>query len=191
MIKNILKIVFLGVVGFSLLVYLTAPKNPNEEQKIQKVLNIKDIPNNFSVISKEKIDLNNFFKGEKEKFIVVLSHDSFAVFNHLYQYTNKNILLVANISNTPWIIKQLAVNDKLSELFKDSTIPLIVDDKGFFAKKLNIKTSTQNSYFVYNVDLKGDINYLFTKEVKLNSLQNENDIESIKKDISDFLIKLN
>lgn len=189
LIKNVLKIVFLGVVGFSLLVYLTAPKNPNKEVEVKEELNIKDIPTNFSIISGEKFSLNSFSQLKKDKFIVVLNHDALGVFNHLYKFSSKDIILVANISNTPWIIKQLAVNDKLNELFKDSTIPLIVDEKGFFANKLNIKNGTQNSYFVYNVDSNGRLNYLFEDKVKLNSLQNEEDFESIKKDINSFLIK--
>ena len=42
MIKNSLKIVILGIIGFALLVYFTAPKNPNNnEVKVEKsVLNI-------------------------------------------------------------------------------------------------------------------------------------------------------
>ena len=42
MIKNSLKIVILGIIGFALLVYFTAPKNPNNnEVKVEKsILNI-------------------------------------------------------------------------------------------------------------------------------------------------------
>ena len=37
MIKNSLKIVILGIIGFALLVYFTAPKNPNNnEVKVEK-----------------------------------------------------------------------------------------------------------------------------------------------------------
>ena len=44
--KNILKIVFLGIIGFGLLTYLTAPKNPNKNEisSNKKVLNINFIP---------------------------------------------------------------------------------------------------------------------------------------------------
>ena len=43
MIKNSLKIVILGIIGFALLVYFTPPKNPtnNKEVKVEKsILNI-------------------------------------------------------------------------------------------------------------------------------------------------------
>lgn len=174
MLKNILKIVFLGVVGFAGLVYLTAPENITNEKNVKKSFeqNIKYFPRFFDVISnKPYTKFEEIFDLKKEQYLIILNHDSLNVFDELYKYSNKNIVLVANISNTPWLIKELAVNDKLQELYKDSTIPLIIDSNGAIKSVLSLNDSTQNRYFVYKIEKNGDIKKVSDGLVKLNSLE--------------------
>ncbi|GGD37845.1 hypothetical protein GCM10012288_09910 [Malaciobacter pacificus] len=189
--KNILKIVFLGVVGFGLLVYFTAPKNPNPVKKNYSKgdITLDSFPRFFDVVSKgEYTKFQDLFTGGKQ-YLVVLNHDGLAVFKDLHKYTNKDIILVANIVNTPWLIQKLAVDGKLEELFKDSKIPLINDSKGLIANILDIKDRNQNSYIVYEINDK-NINKLFTSKVKLNALQDGVTQEEIKNSIEEFLEKL-
>ncbi|PUE63826.1 hypothetical protein [Arcobacter caeni] len=172
--KNIFKIVFLGIIGFGLLAYLTAPKNPNKNEIDQnkKVLNIDFIPGHFDLVSNNPYTkAETLFKKGVEKYIIVLNHDSLVLFKDLYKYTDKNIVLIANISNTPWLIKQLAVNGKLEEMYKNSKIPLINDSNGFFMNSLDLKDNTQNKYFIYKLNSDGTIIKTDEGLVELNSLE--------------------
>ena len=175
MIKNSLKIVILGIIGFALLVYLTAPKNPNSvevNQNSKNVLNIDYIPKYFEVAGKSSyVQFETFFQKGVEKYIIVLNHDSLALFKDLYKYTNKNIVLVANISNTPWLIKKFAVNGKLDEMYKSSTIPLINDSTGSFINSLALNDNTQNKYFIYKINIDGTIVKVNEGLVELNILE--------------------
>ena len=191
--KNILKIVFLGIIGFSLLAYLTAPKNPNKNEINQnkKVLNIDFIPGHFDLVSNNPYTkAQTLFQKGVEKYIIVLNHDSLVLFKDLYKYTDKNIVLIANISNTPWLIKQLAVNGKLEEMYKDSKIPLINDSNGFFMNSLDLKDNTQNKYFIYKLNSDGTIIKTNEGLVELNSLEkgisqenSKNSLEQIVKSL--------
>ncbi len=189
--KNILKIVFLGVLGFGLLVYLTAPSNPNKTKTVYSGKTTLDsFPRFFDVVSKgEYTKFQDIFNGKKQ-YLVVLNHDCLAVFKDLYKYTDKDIVLAANISNTPWLIKKLAVDGKLTELYQESKLPLINDSKGLISTILNIEDNTQNSYIVYEIDENKQINKLFTGKVKLNALQDGITKEEIKKDLDTFLSKI-
>lgn len=169
--KNILKIVFLGIIGFGLLTYLTAPKNI--EKSLNKSLeksemSINSIPRYFELVGNSPYTkFETLFPKGVEKYIVVLNHDTLAVFKDLYKKTEKNIVLVANISNTPWLIKQLAVNGELEKMYKDSKIPLINDSNGSFVKSLFINNNKQNQYFIYKLNIDGTIikiNEGFVKE---------------------------
>lgn len=170
--KNIIKIVLLGIVGFGLLVYLTMPKNIDEENNQNLSLSIDSIPKYFDVVGNNPyVKYETFFKAGEEKYIVVLNHDSLAVFKELYKKTDKNIILVANISNTPWIIKQIAVNGELEKMYKDSKIPLINDSNAEFINALGLKDSSQNKYFIYKLQKDGTITKIAEQSVKLGALE--------------------
>ena len=173
--KNLLKVVFLGIIGFGLLTYLTAPKNMLEsaqEKEIKKNLSINSIPRYFEVVGNSPYTkFETLFPKDIEKYIVVLNHDSLAVFKDLYKRTDKNIVLVANISNTPWLIKQLAVNDELEKMYKESKIPLINDSNGSFVKSLGINNNKQNQYFIYKLNTNGTIIKINEGFVKLGALE--------------------
>ncbi|MGA1931310.1 hypothetical protein ACH5BF_01100 [Arcobacter sp. YIC-464] len=174
MIKNVLKIVFLGIVGFGGLVYLTAPEDRvvSKEQKRQVLNNLAYLPTHFELIGE-----GNYFRKEvlfpkaEEKTIIVLNHDALIVFNELDKYTNKDILLVANISSTPWLIKKLAVDGKLEELYSNTKNKLINDSSGAVVRVLGLNNIIQNKYFVYQVKTDGSINKSFEGDVKLDALQ--------------------
>jgi hypothetical protein len=193
MIKNSFKIVILGIIGFALLVYLTAPKNPNNivVNENKNILNIDYIPRYFELVGNSPYaKFETLFQKGIGKYIIVLNHDSLALFKDLYKYTNKNIVLIANISNTPWIIKELAVNEKLQEMYKDSTIPLINDSKGSFVNSLALKDNTQNKYFVYKLNSDGSIIKVNEGLVELNVLEkgiskedSKNSLEQIVKSL--------
>ncbi len=172
--KNILKIVFLGIVGFTLLVYLTAPKNIEENlnKNEESILSINSIPKYFELVGNSPYTkFETIFQKGTEKYIIILNHDALAVFKDLYKKTDKNVVLVANISNTPWLIKQLAVNDELEKMYKESKIPLINDTSGSFVRSLLIKNNKQNQYFIYKLQADGKIIKIKENSVKEGALE--------------------
>lgn len=190
MIKNSLKIVILGIIGFALLIYLTAPKNPNtNEVKIERsILNIDSLPKYYEIVRSDFFKkFEALFQKGTEKYLVVLNHDSLALFKDLYKYTDKNIVLVANISDTPWLIKQLAVDEKLEEMYKESKIPLINDSNGAFINSLGLNDNTQNKYFIYKLNIDGTIVKMNEGFVELNILEKGISEELSKKSLEEII----
>ena len=189
--KNVLKIVFLGVIGFALLVYLTAPKNMDQSTQLDdsnSAVTIDSIPRYYELIGKSPYTkFETLFQEGAEKYIVVLNHDSLAVFKDLYKKTDKNIVLIANISNTPWIIKQIAVNGELEKMYKDSKIPLINDDSGSFIRALKINNNKQNQYFVFKLNTDGSIIKVTEGLVKQGALEKGLSNEELEKSLNEIV----
>ena len=189
--KNVLKIVFLGVIGFALLVYLTAPKSMDQSTQLDdsnSAITIDSIPRYFELIGKSPYTkFETLFQEGVEKYIVVLNHDSLAVFKDLYKQTDKNIVLIANISNTPWIIKQIAVNGELEKMYKDSKIPLINDDSGSFIRALKINNNKQNQYFVFKLNADGTIIKVTEGLVKQGALEKGLSNEELEKSLNEIV----
>jgi hypothetical protein len=189
--KNILKVVFLGIIGFSFLIYLTAPKKVEQNTQLEddnSVITIDLIPRYFELIGNSPYTkFETLFQEGVEKYIVVLNHDALAVFKDLYKKTDKNIVLVANISNTPWIIKQIAVNGELEKMYKDSKIPLINDDIGSFRRILRINNNKQNQYFVYKLNTDGTIVKVREGLVKLGALKKGLTKEELENSLNEII----
>lgn len=148
MLKNVLKLVFLGVVGFGLLVYLTAqkPKNIEVNKSENQALTIKRFPQKVELVGQNNlVSTNKLFKSKVKTLLVVGNHDSLMVVKDLTKYFQINIpyVVVANISNAPWFIKKWAIPGKLEELNKNSTTPMIYDYDGNIITALNEFDSTK------------------------------------------------
>ncbi len=189
--KNIFKVVLLFVVGFGFLIYLTIPSNIKED-KNQKELELKNLPAFFDVVNGNNYTKKDDFFKKFPLYLIVLNHDSLAVFSELHKKNiNENIVLVANISNTPWLIKQIAVNGELEKMFKDSKINLINDSSGSFSNSLDINNNSQNGYFVYKVFEDGKITKIFQNSVKKGALQNGITKEEIETELENFIKEFN
>lgn len=189
--KNIFKVVLLFVVGFGFLIYLTIPSNIKED-KNQKELEFKNLPAFFDVVNGNNYTKKDDFFKKFPLYLIVLNHDSLAVFSELHKKNiNENIVLVANISNTPWLIKQIAVNGELEKIFKDSKINLINDSSGSFSNSLDINNNSQNGYFVYKVFEDGKITKIFQNSVKKGALQNGITKKEIETELENFIKEFN
>lgn len=191
MIKNSFRVAFLGIVAFALLMYMTMPNHQNSAKAQAGTLNIENIPKYFDVVSSNPYTkVESLFQKGIEKYLIVLNHDSLALFKDLYKYSSKDIVLIANISNTPWLIKQLAVNKKLEDMYKDSKIPLINDSNGAFVNSLALNDNTQNKYFIYKLNSDGRINKINEGLVELNILEkgisSENSQKSLEEIVKSF-----
>ena len=171
--KNTIKIVLLGVIGFSLLVYLTVPKNLGNNSSVQNMnLTINSLPRFFDIVGGNPYTkFEEHFRSGEEKYIIFLNHDALAVFKDLYKKTNKNIVFVANISNTPWLIKQIAVNGELEKMYKNSKIALINDSDVMFVNSLGLNDNQQNKYFIYKLNSDETITKIKESTVKLGALE--------------------
>lgn len=189
--KNIFKVVLLFVVGFGFLIYLTIPSNIKEAQT-QNELEFKNLPAFFDVVNGNNYTKKDDFFKKFPLYLIVLNHDSLAVFSELHKKNiNENIVFVANISNTPWLIKQIAVNGELEKMFKDSKINLINDSSGSFSNSLDINNNSQNEYFVYKVFEDGKITKIFQNSVKKGALQNGITKEEIETELENFIKEFN
>ena len=189
--KNIFKVILLFVVGFGFLIYLTIPSNIKED-KNQKELEFKNLPAFFDVVNGNNYTKKDDFFKKFPLYLIVLNHDSLAVFSELHKKNiNENIVLVANISNTPWLIKQIAVNGELEKMFKNSKINLINDSSGSFSNSLDINNNSQNGYFVYKVFEDGKITKIFQNSVKKGALQNGITKEDIETELENFIKEFN
>jgi len=170
--KNIFKIVLLFVVGFGFLIYLTIPSNIKED-KNQKELEFKNLPAFFDVVNGNNYTKKDDFFKKFPLYLIVLNHDSLTVFKELHKKVDKNnIVLVANISEAPWLVKKIAVNDELEKMYKDSKIPLITDSNGSFINSFGLNDNKQNRYFVYKLLANGTIEKISQGDVKENAMQN-------------------
>lgn len=189
--KNIFKVVLLFVVGFGFLIYLTIPSNIKVAQT-QNELEFKNLPAFFDVVNGNNYTKKDDFFKKFPLYLIVLNHDSLAVFSELHKKNiNENIVLVANISNTPWLIKQIAVNGELEKMFKNSKINLINDSSGSFSNSLDINNNSQNGYFVYKVFEDGKITKIFQNSVKKGALQNGITKEEIETELENFIKEFN
>ena len=192
-IKNALKLAFLGVIGFGLLVYLTAPPKPKPQNtNTNKELTYNTTPDYVEIIGENNyVKREDYLKKSEPSYIVILNHDALAVFDKLDEYTNKNILFVANISSAPWLIKKLAVDKELEKLYSKSEYKIINDSSGDFVNSLGLKDTRQNSYNIYKVTKEGKIVKFFAEKKKKNALQEGITKEEKEAILLDVVGKLN
>jgi hypothetical protein len=196
LLKNILKIVFLGVVGFGLLVYFTAdkPKNIDKTLVSNSELTLDNIPKSFELVgSKDLVSSDNLFKEGEKTLLIVGNHDSLSVVKDLKNYFEINMpyVMVANISNAPWFIKKWAIPGKLEELNKDSNVPMIYDYDGSMVNSLNQLDTTKIAYFAYMIDENGNISNIYNGKVKEDAMDGSMSEEEKKASLEPLVSLLN
>ena len=113
-----------------------------------------------------------------------------AVFKELYKKVDNNIVLIANISNTPWLIKNIAVDDELEKMYKESKIPLINDSNAQFRRFFQLNDDSQNMYIIYKVLENNQIVKIYQGSVKRGALQEGINIDELNKNLDEFLANL-
>ena len=173
--KNVLKIAFLGLVGFGLLVYFTAEK-PQAVQANESVLakaTLATLPANYELVGTEKVvSKAELFKAGSKSLLIVGNHDSLAVVKDLKKYYDVKVpfVMVANISSAPWFIKKWAIPGKLEELNQGTNVPMIYDTDGTMVKALSLTDTTKTKYFAYVINESGSIALIHTGNVKEGAL---------------------
>ncbi len=173
---NILKIVFLGIVGFSFLVYFTAQKPKQITSRETKTsVDYENLSNNLKNILKE------------DSYVIVASYDAMLVLKDIKKFLNveKNIILVPNVSNTSWAMKKLFVESKLEELKKSTKEVIFYDTNSQLANILNIY-STKDRFYIYKFE-KNILKLIFSNKIRENLYQEK---KLSKKQILDILSPL-
>ncbi len=171
--KNILKIVFLGVVGFALLVFLTVEKPQAFASDSVTDISYASLPAKYELVGKDgEFTKDSLFKKGEKTLIIVGNHDSLAVVKELPKYFKVDMpyIMVANISSAPWFVKKMFIPGKLEDLNEGTNIPMIYDFDGLMVKALNVTDNHKTKYFAYILDENGKISKIYDGVVKEGAL---------------------
>ena len=193
---NLLKIVFLTIVGLGIITYVTAPEQPKKVINDTKSLTIDGLPELTKVVGvKNLVSKNDIFKNDMQNLLFVVNHDSIAVMKDLKKYANFddtiNPVLVANISADPWFIKKWVIQSKMEELNQNSGMIMLYDEDGVFKHLLNIINDTKTHFVVFNLSSDGIINKVYEGDVKENALDGSMSDEEIEEFIQNLTTQMN
>lgn len=182
---NLLKVVFLGLVGFGLLVYFTAekPKQIIANDDVINIVKYESLPAQFELVGKDsEVKRESLFEKNKKYLIVVGNHDSLSVVKELPKLYKLDIpyVMVANISAAPWFVKKLFIPGKLEELNEGSNIPMIYDMDGSMANALKVIDTSKTKFFAYLLTDVGTISKIYEGEVKAGALDGTMSMDEIK-----------
>lgn len=172
---NLLKVVFLGLAGFALLVFFTAekPKQIVANDNVVNIVKHSSLPPSYELVGVEKDVLKEkLFPMGKEALIVVGNHDSLAVVKELPNYFKVDVpyVMVANISAAPWFVKKMFIPGKLEELNEGSKVPMIYDFDGQMSQVLNVVDNSKTKFFAYMLTKDGAISKIYEGNVKEGAL---------------------
>lgn len=182
---NLLKVIFLGLAGFALLVYFTAekPKQILASDNVINIIKYNSLPASFELVGKdEDISRELLFEKGKKYLIVVGNHDSLAVVKELPKLfkINTSYVMVANISAAPWFVKKMFIPGKLEEINEGTNIPMIYDMNGDMAKALKVVDNSKTKFFAYILTDVGTISKIYEGEVKEGALDGSMSLDEIK-----------
>lgn len=188
MIRSIVFIVVISTLGIVALTYLVAPKPQNAEVKKEIKLDIKYMPNEYKLIGSDKIHTKvEIIK--KESYIIVGNHEALAVINDIKKYlqTDKNIILVANISSIPWALKEFAIEPTLEKFMEGREVKMIFDTRGDVVYSLGLNDQNPLNYNLFKINSDGTIDKLYTGKVKSGALDGKMSDEEKKKALESIL----
>lgn len=173
--KNVFKIVFLGLVGFALLTFLTAekPKQIVANDNVVSVVKYEALPAKYELVGVDKeVTKESLFKKGTKSLIVVGNHDSLAVVKELPKHFKVDIpyVMVANISSAPWFVKKMFIPGKLEDLNKGSKVPMIYDFDGDMVNTLNVTDNSKTKFIAYLLTKEGTISKIYEGKVKEGAL---------------------
>ncbi len=182
---NLLKVVFLGVAGFALLVFLTAekPKQMLANDNVVKITKYDSIPSEYELVGKDdKVKRETLFKKDQDTLIVVGNHDSLAVVKELPTMFSIDLpyVMVANISSAPWFVKKMFIPGKLEDLNEGTNIPMIYDFDGDMVNALYVTDNAKTKYAAFILSKEGTITKIYEGSVKEGALDGSMTKEEIK-----------
>lgn len=180
---NLLKVIFLGLIGFGLLVYLTAdkPKAIVSKDDVVNIVKYETLPQNFELVGKDNlVKKESLLQKGTKSLIIVGNHDSLSVVKELPKYFKLELpyVMVANISSAPWFVKKMFIPGKLEDLNEGTNIPMIYDFDGDMVKALNHNDNAKTKFSAYILSKEGTITKIYDGNVKEGALDGTmNEIE--------------
>ncbi|PPK62952.1 hypothetical protein B0F89_101152 [Malaciobacter marinus] len=190
--KNIFKIVVLGVIAFGILVYATADKPAETKTQVSDTssLTLSNLPKEFEIVGKDgKVSKEDLFQTGSKALIIVGNHDSLSVVRELPKYYDVQIpyVMVANISSAPWFVKKMFIPGKLEELVEGRDTPMIYDFDGDMIKALGVTDNEKTTYIAYLVNENGSISNVFKGSVKEGALDGTMSEEEMKTNLASLV----
>lgn len=190
--KNIFKIVVLGVIAFGILVYATADKPAETKTQVSDTssLTLSNLPKEFEIVGKDgKVSKEDLFQVGSKALIIVGNHDSLSVVRELPKYYDVQIpyVMVANISSAPWFVKKMFIPGKLEELVEGRDTPMIYDFDGDMIKALGVTDNEKTTYIAYLVNENGSISNVFKGSVKEGALDGTMSEEEMKTNLASLV----
>ncbi len=191
--KNILKIVFLGVIGIFALTYLTVEKPEVKANDNPAGLSYANLPAQYELVGvANNVNKEELFKANEKTLIVVGNHDSLAIVKELPKLFDVKLpyVMVANISSAPWFVKKMFIPGKLEELNEGTNIPMVFDMDGAAVAALNVTENAKTKFIAFMLNENGTISELYTGEVKegaLDGSMNEEEKKAALKPLADLL----
>ncbi|RXJ97346.1 hypothetical protein CRV00_00470 [Malaciobacter molluscorum] len=186
MLKNVLKLVVLGIIAFAAIVYFTANEPVTKVNVDTSSIKLSNLPASFEIVGKDKnVSKDSLFKMGSKTLIIVGNHDSLSVVKDLPKFYDLKIpyVMVANISAAPWFVKKMFIPSKLEELNKGSNIPMIYDFDGNMVNALGVTDNAKTSYIAYLVDENGNISKIAKGSVKEGALDGSMNDEEKKESL--------
>lgn len=184
---GILKLVVASVAFVVLITFLTVepPKQNNNAKSI-----LQDMPKTVQLVGDEKLQYNTNSIINKNSIIFVGNSQTMGVAKSLlslFPKQLKNLVVVSNISDEPWFLKEYQEYDNQNRLKGNDTTPWIFDKDGSMRSFLKVPTSNPLSYFVYSVqddqEVKLIYQYSFTQlleDRKLDQIEVEKSLQELK-----------
>eukprot|EP01029_Cantina_marsupialis_P020438 TRINITY_DN4790_c0_g1_i1.p1 TRINITY_DN4790_c0_g1~~TRINITY_DN4790_c0_g1_i1.p1 ORF type:complete len:195 (-),score=39.13 TRINITY_DN4790_c0_g1_i1:109-693(-) len=173
--KNLFKVVFLGLVGFGILVYFTAekPKQIVADENVLNIVKYDSLPSTYELVGTDTdVKKEELFKKDKKYLIVVGNHDSLSVVKDLPKFfkISTPYVMVANISAAPWFVKKMFIPGKLEELNQGTNIPMIYDFDGDMVNALKVVDNSKTKFIAYILTEVGTISKVYEGNVKEGAL---------------------
>jgi hypothetical protein len=169
-IGSIIRLVFISVVFFALLIYLTV----EPPEKISKeVPTLQNLPKVVELVGYENVEFATKSIIKNDSIIFVGNHESIAIasnLNNLLGLNKGQFVIVSNISDAPWFIKRWQAHTKNEKLKGEEHLPWIYDRDGKIRNFLQVPSSDAVKYFVYKVDKDKTIKRIYIGKVKVGTI---------------------
>ena len=143
---NIAKISFLSIIAFALLIFLTAEKPKSNISKLPQTIKIIDSAN--------PVKADTVFTPNS--IVAIANHDALPILAQLPNFVklDKNFILIANISQAPWAIKEFVISEKLKNINKSNKTTFVFDDEGSISTFFKHSNHDKKYYAIYFIDSK-------------------------------------
>lgn len=189
-INSIFKIVFFSLSILFIITYLTVepPKKIDTND-----IDISNLPKTVELIGFEETLFNTNSIIKNNSILFVSNFESIAIakqFVERVKSLKQDVVVVSNISDAPWFLKNFKTKDKTLQIKGDKdTTPWIYDKDGAIRYFLKLKSADPLKFFVFQVQ-NNKVIKIETSSVKQGTIDGKMTEEEISKLIEPIIKKL-